>query len=115
MTKQENAFMQQLKELGLVDDRQLYVASEIMDTRGNSGRAWAFLNGTVLSLYALEFPAGLGEHVATLELKGARVAKASAFLFAPSLTLECGGGVYKMRNFNMPKQWIAAVREACGV
>jgi len=110
----ENPILKAAQDKGLVDARELYFAADVAASNGNSGRAWIFLNGTTLHLYELIFPADLGEKIESLDLKQARLKKASAFVLAPKAELVCGGTTYSFKNFNLPKQFVAALTEACG-
>ena len=110
----ENPLLKEAQEKGLVDDRNLFFASDVSASNGNSGRTWAFLNGTKLYLYELIFPAGLGAEIEVLELKDAKLLKASSFVLAPKAELSCGGISYSFRNFSTPKQFVAALQEICG-
>ena len=110
----ENPLLKEAREKGLVDQRDLYFASDVSASNGNSGRAWAFLNGTKLYLYELIFPAGLGREIEALDLSDAKLLKASSFVLAPKVELSCGGTSYSFKNFSTPKQFVSALQEICG-
>ena len=99
-------------ERGLVDERGLYIAANVFADGKQLGRVWAFLNGSLLYLAALEFPAGLGESLRVLELRGAKTTLAR-FLVPLSLRLETAQGVYEFKGFRGAGAWLAAVEEAC--
>ena len=109
----ENPILRAAQEKGLVDARNLFFVADVIASNGNSGRAWVFLNETKLYLYELVFPADLGEKIEELELRDAKLLKASAFVLAPKAELICGGTNYLFKNFNLPKQFVAALSEAC--
>lgn len=110
----ENLFMKNAMEKGLIDAREIAVAADITCTNGNSGRAWVFLNGSVMQLYELAGLADLGAHVETLNLKNAELLKASSFVLGSSLKLKYNGNVYTFKGFAQAKKVIEAVRESCG-
>ena len=110
----ENLFMKNAMEKGLIDDREIAVAADIVCTNGNNGRAWVFLNGSIMQLYELAGLADLGAHVETLDLKDAELIKASSFVLGSSMKLKSKGNVYTFKGFAQAKKVIEAVRESCG-
>lgn len=110
----ENLFMKNAMEKGLIDGREIAVAADIVCTNGNNGRAWVFLNGSVMQLYELAGLADLGAHVETLDLKDAELIKASSFVLGSSMKLKYKGNVYTFKGFAQAKKVIEAVRESCG-
>ncbi len=110
----ENLFMKNAKEMNLIDEREIAVAADIVCTNGNSGRAWVFLNGSVMQLYELAGLADLGDHVETLDLKNAQLLKASSFVLGTSMKLAYNGHTYTFKGFAQAKKVIEAVRESCG-
>lgn len=111
----ENLFMKEAKEKGLIDSREIAFAADVTCSNGTSGRAWFFLNGSTLHLYELIGLSGIGEHVESLELKGAEVLKASSFALRTLLKLNCEGKVYTFTGFAQAKKVIEAIKESCGV
>lgn len=110
----ENLFMKNAAEKGLIDSREIAVAADITCTNGNRGRAWVFLNGSIMQLYELAGLAGLGDQVETLDLKNAKLIKASSFVLNTSMKLEYGGHTYTFKGFAQAKKVIEAVKESCG-
>ncbi len=98
---------------GLADERGLYLAANVFADGKQLGRVWAFLNGTLLTLAELDFPAGLGKSLRVVELKGAR-AQVTRFLVPLALTLDTPQGRFEFKGFRDAKQWLAAVEAACG-
>ena len=111
----ENPFMNSLKEKNLIDDREIAFAADVVCTNGNRGRAWFFLNGSQLHLYEMTGMAACGEHIETLNLKGAEVLKASSFVLGSSLKLKCNNEVYTFKGFAQAKKVIACITESCAV
>ena len=109
----ENLFMKNAAEMGLIDEREIAVAADVTCTNGNSGRAWVFLNGTTLHLYELAGLANLGDHVESIDLKGASVVKSSSFALYTYLKLACNGHTYTFKGFAQAKKVIAAITESC--
>ena len=110
----ENLFLNKVREMGLIDEREIALVADITCTNGNQGRAWFFLNGSLLNLYEMAGFADLGDHVETLELKDAKFIKASSFPLYTYLKLECQGHTYTFKGFAQAKKVIAAVQESCG-
>lgn len=110
----ENLFMKNAREKGLIDHREIAFAADVSSTNGNSGRAWFFLNGSILQLYEMVGMADLGAHVETLDLKQAEILKASSFVLATSMKLRCNGHTYTLKGFAQAKKVIEAFRESCG-
>ena len=110
----ENLFMKNAEEKGLIDEREIAFVADVVSTNGNRGRAWFFLNGSILNLYELAGLAELGEHVETLDLKQAEILKASSFVLNTSLKLNCNGHTYTLKGFAQAKKVIEAFRESCG-
>jgi hypothetical protein len=97
---------------GLADGRGLYIAANVFADGAQLGRVWAFLNGTTLVLAELIFPAGLGEELRRVELRGGR-AEVKRFLVPISLSLETQEGCFEFKGFRDAKAWLAAVEAAC--
>ena len=110
----ENLFMKNLKERGLVDDREVAAMADISCTNGNRGRAFALLSGTTLYLYEPAGFAELGDHVETLELKEAKFLKASSFPLYTYLKLEYKGHTYTFKGFGQAAKFIEAIKGSCG-
>ena len=110
----ENLFMKNAREKGLIDEREIALVADVVSSNGNSGRAWCFLNGSIMNLYAMAGFANLGDHVETLDLKNGKFIKASSFPLYTYLKIECGGHTYMLKGFAQAKKVIAAVRESCG-
>lgn len=107
----KDPILEEALERGLADERGLYIAANVFADGKQLGRVWAFLNGSLLYLAALELPAGLGESLRVLELRGARVAL-TRFLIPLALRLETAQGVYEFKGFRDAKAWLAAVEAA---
>lgn len=110
----ENLFMKNAKEKGLIDEREIAVAADIACTNGNRGRAWVFINGSMLHLYELAGLAEIGAHVESLDLKDVQVLKASSFVLNPFLKLSYNGQTYSFKGFAQAKKVIEAIKESCG-
>ena len=108
-----NSFMNSLREDNLIDDREIAFVAEITCTNGNRGRAWFFLNGCMLHLYEMVGMADRGEHIETLNLKGAEVLKASSFVLHTGLKLKYDGEIYTFKGFAQAKKVIACITESC--
>ncbi|MBR4290147.1 MAG: hypothetical protein IKT52_05835 [Oscillospiraceae bacterium] len=111
----ENPFMNSLKEKGLIDNREIAFVADVTCTNGNRGRAWFFLNGRMLHLYEMTGMAAWGEHIETLDLKGAEVLKSSSFVLGSSLKLKCDNKTYTFNGFAQAKKVIACITESCNV
>lgn len=105
--------LEEARERGLVDGRGLYLAANVFADGKQLGRVWAFLNGSLLTLAELDFPAGLGKSLRVVELSGAK-AEVRRFLVPLSLTLDSPQGRFAFKGFRDAKQWLAAVEETCG-
>ena len=110
-----NPFMNSLREDNLIDDREIAFVADITCTNGNRGRAWFFLNGCMLHLYEMVGMADRGEHIETLNLKGAEVLKACSFVLNTSLKLKCDGEIYTFKGFAQAKKVIACITESCKI
>ena len=110
----ENKFMESMKSQGLVDDREIAAVADIRCSNGNSGRGFALLNDRILRIYTMKRYDALGELVETLELQNAKFLKGSSFALNTNLKLEYNGEVYRFSGFTRAKQFIAAIKEACG-
>lgn len=110
----ENLFMKNAMEKGLIDQQEIAVAADIKCTNGNQGRAWGFLNGSMLHLYELAGLSELGTHVETIDLKNAQFVKASSFVLNTTLQLKYNNETYFFRGFAQAKKVIEAIKEACG-
>ncbi len=105
--------METARERGLADERGLYLAANVFADGKQLGRVWAFLNGTLLTLAELDFPAGLGKSLRVVELRGAK-AQVTRFLVPLALTLDTPQGRFEFKGFRDAKQWLAAEEAACG-
>ena len=56
----------------------------------------------------------VGQRIETLDLTQGKVIKSCSFILASSLTLVYDLHRYKFQNFGIAKQFIGAVKEACG-
>lgn len=72
-----------------------------------------YILGFVLHLYEMVGMADRGEHIETLNLKGAEVLKASSFVLNTSLKLKCDGEIYTFKGFAQAKKVIACITESC--
>ena len=108
-----NPFMDSLRADNLIDDREVAFVADVSCTNGNRGRAWVFLNGSKLYLYEMTGMASRGACIETLELKGAKVLKASSFVLASSLKLQCNGETYTFKGFAQAKKVVACISESC--
>ncbi len=106
--------MESVKSQGLVDDREVAAMADIRCSNGNSGRAFVLLNDRTLRLYTVKRYDALGELVETLDLQNAKFLKGSSFALNTNLKLEYNGAVYRFSGFTRAKQFIEAVKEACG-
>lgn len=111
----ENLFLKNLKERGLIDDREIAVMTDISSTNGNRGRAFALLNGTTLSLYAPAGFAELGEQIEELDLKNAKFLKGSSFVLHTTMKLQYNGFTYSFQGFAQAAKFIEAVKGSCGL
>lgn len=109
----QDPILEEARERGLADERGLYIAANVFVDGKQLGRVWVFLNGTLLTLAELEFPAGLGESLRVIELSGAK-AEVTRFLVPLALKLESPQGRFEFRGFRDAKDWLAAVETACG-
>jgi hypothetical protein len=109
----EDLLLQEARERGLADERGLYIAANVFIDGKQLGRVWAFLNGSLLYLAELELPAGLGEALRALELRGAK-ASVQRFLVPIGLSLDTPQGRFEFKGFRGAKEWLAAVLAACG-
>ena len=108
----EDLLLQEARERGLADERGLYLAANVVADGKQLGRGWAFLNGSLLYLAELEFPAGLGDALLAVELRGAK-ATVQRFLVPLSLSLDTPQGRFEFKGFRGAKEWLAAVLAAC--
>ena len=108
----ENPFINSLKANNLIDDREIAFVADVTCTNGNSGRAWFFLNGSQLYLYEMTGLASVGEHIETLDLKGAEILKASSFVLGSCLKLKCNNETYTFKGFAQAKKVIACITES---
>ena len=109
----EDKLLKEARARGYADHRGLYIAANVVEDGKPLGRVWAFLNGTVLTLAELEFPAGLGLGLRALELEGTK-AEVTRFVVPLSLRLETAQGSLVFQGFRGAKAFLAAVEEACG-
>lgn len=109
----ENEFLKNAAEKGLIDERKIAVAADVACTNGNNGRAWIFLNGDTMRLYAFHGTGSLGECLECLNLKKCRVLKSSSFVLMSYLKLQDGGQIYMIKNFGNAKNFVAAVKASC--
>ena len=108
----EDLLLKEAREKGLADERGLYIACNVVRDGAALGRVWAFLKETRIFLCDLEFPAGLGRVLQTLELEGAR-AEVVRFLIPVALILDTQQGHFELRGFRDAKKFLEAVREIC--
>lgn len=109
----ENLFLKKAHEMGLLDDRDLAFAADIVSTNGNRGRAWFFINGRKLFLYEMVGMADMGQYIETLDLDKTRFVKGSGFVLHTHMTLEHGGYTYKFQGFAQGKRVIQVMQESC--
>ena len=107
----KDPILEEALERGIADERGLYIAANVFADGKQLGRVWAFLNGTLLYLATLEYPARLGESLRAVELRGAKTTL-TRFLVPLALRLETAQGVYEFKGFRDARTWLAAVEEA---
>ena len=110
----ENLFLKNAKENGLIDDREIAMVADVVCTNGNQGRAFVFLNGSIMNFYEMAGFAAWGAHVETVDLKNAAFVKASSFPLYTYLKFTCQGHTYTLKGFAQAKKVIAAITESCG-
>ena len=110
----ENQFLKNAHLRGLIDEREIAFLADIACTNGNGGRAFCFLNGSVLSLYACAGIAETGDLIEAIDLKDAKFLKGSSFVLHPTMKLQYNGNTYSMQGFTQAKKMIDAVKSACG-
>ncbi|MBQ6159457.1 MAG: hypothetical protein IJK24_00775 [Oscillospiraceae bacterium] len=108
----EDNLLKEARARGYADQRGLYISASVAVDEKPLGRVWAFLNGSVLTLAELEFPAGLGLGLRSVELGGAK-AEVKRFLIPFSLRLETAQGCLSFQAFRGAKAFLAAVETAC--
>ena len=109
----ENLFMKKAHEMGIIDERELAFAADIVCTNGNRGRAWFFINGSKLFLYEMLGMADMGRCIESLDLDRTKFVKGSGFVLHTHMTLEHGGHTYKFQGFAQGKRVIEVMKEAC--
>lgn len=109
----ENLFLKKAHDLGLLDERDLAFAADIVCTNGNRGRAWFFINKNQMFLYEMVGMADMGRCIETLDLNKTRFVKGSGFVLHTHMTLEFAGHTYKFQGFNQGKRVIEVMQEAC--
>ncbi len=109
----ENQFMKDAHDKGLIDEREIALAADITCTNGNRGRAWFFLNGSILSLYELRGIAQIGDLVETINLSQAEFLKGSSFILNSYLKFRYQGNTYRMTGFAQAKKVLEAFKESC--
>lgn len=112
---QENLFLKNLKERGLIDDREIAVMTDIASTNGNRGRAFALLSGTTLFLYEPAGFAELGDLIEAINLKNAKFLKGSSFILHTTLKLQYNGFTYSFQGFAQAAKFIEAIKGSCGL
>ncbi len=110
----ENLFLRNAHEKGLIDNREIAFAADITCTNGNRGRAWFFLNGSVLSLHEFAGLADVGNLIEKIDLKDAQFIKGSSFALHPTLKFQYNGNTYSFQGFAQAKKVLEAVKSACG-
>lgn len=110
----ENPFMKEIRQRGLIDEREIAFAADVSCTNGNRGKVWFFLSGSTLHLYEMAGLTQLGALVEVLDLKDAQFIKGSSFILHPTMKFRCGGHTYAFQGFAQAKKVIAAVQESCG-
>ena len=111
---QENKFLKELQEKGLVDERGLAVVGDIVSSNGNSGRAFILISGDTMHLYAMEGFGKLGFHVESINLKEVELIKARGGIFLQILRFAYHGHTYTVRNFGLAAQLIEAIKKSIG-
>lgn len=110
----ENQFLKDAREKGLIDEREIAFVADITCSGGNQGRAWFFLNGSVLSLYECAGMGGLGEFVEEIDLKKAKFLKGSGFVLGTWLKFQYEGLTYTFKGFTQGKRVVEVIQSACG-
>ena len=110
----ENLFLKDLKDRGLIDDREIVVMADISSTNGNRGRAFVLLEGTNLYLYAAAGIAALGDLIEMIDLTNAKFIKGSTFVLRTSMKIAYKGVTYSFQGFTQAAKFIDAVKESCG-
>ena len=109
----ENLFLKKAHEMGLLDERDLAFAADIVSTNGNQGRAWFFINGNQLFLYEMLGLADMGRCIEVLDLNKTQFVKGSGFVLHTHMTLQFGGHTYKFQGFAQGKRVIEVMKESC--
>lgn len=109
----ENLFLKNAHDRGLIDEREIAFMADVTCTNGNRGRAFCFLNGTILRIYEALGIAETGEEIDSMDLKEAKFLKASSFPLHPYIKLCHGGETYNMQGLTQAKKMIAAIQESC--
>lgn len=113
MKCEQDPILEEARARGLADERGLYLAANVFADGKQLGRVWVFLNGSLLTLAELDFPAGLGKSLRVVELSGAK-AEVKRFLVPLALTLDTPQGRFEFKGFRDAKDWLTAVAAACG-
>lgn len=110
----ENQFLKNAHLRGLIDEREIALVADVTCTNGNSGRAWFFLNGSVLSLYEFAGFANMGNLVEAIDLNDAKFIKGCSFVLYSAVKFQYNGNTYSMRGFAQAKRVVEAIKSACG-
>ena len=110
----ENLFLKEMRERGLIDDREIAAMADIICTNGNSGRAFALLSGTTLYLYAAAGIATLGDLIEVIDLRKATFLKGSTFVLRTSMKIQYQGHTYSFQGFTQAAKFIDAIKGSCG-
>lgn len=110
----ENIFLKEMKERGLIDEREIAVMTDISSTNGNRGRAFALLSGTTLFLYEPAGIAAVGELIEAIDLRKAKFLKGSSFVLHTTMKLQYNGFTYAFQGFAQAAKFIEAVKGSCG-
>ena len=110
----ENLFLKEMRQRGLIDDREIAAMADISCTNGNRGRAFVLLSGTTLYLYEAAGIATLGDLIEVLDLRKATFLKGSTFVLRTTMKLQYQGHTYSFQGFTQAARIIEAVKGSCG-
>lgn len=111
---QENMFVKELQEKGLVDERGIFALGDISSTNGNSGRAFLLLCGNELYLHAMAGIGKVGERIETIHLKEMEIIKARGGALFQILRFHFRGHTYTVRNFGRASLFIEEIKKSIG-
>lgn len=111
----ENTFLKDLKERGLIDDRELVTVADINCTNGNYWRGYVFINGTTMRLFSMTFPAcALDELVDEIALPEAKLVKTFGIVPFTLITFQYQDNTYRIEHFSKTKEFLQTMKDTCG-